>query len=199
LVLAAVLAPTPLLLPRAGLLWSVPILAPLLGSVALGPLFVGVAALASTLWRRAGLAAAGFLWLAAGEIVTGRELLFGAADGALPRGDWEGSLFDAGTDALLPVVSSPALAPLVVWVVFALVLPVLVRGRHATVDLVAGAVWAGALVVAHDSLGDILAATTQLDSARGATAGACLAAIVAVSVAAIAPPGSGGSRDPALP
>ena len=73
LVLAAALAPTPLLLPRAGLLWSVPALAPLLGAVALAPLFVGVAALASTAWRRAGLAAAGFLWLAVAEVLTGRR------------------------------------------------------------------------------------------------------------------------------
>jgi len=199
LVLAAVLAPTPLLLPRAGLLWSVPILAPLLGSVALGPLFVGVAALASTLWRRAGLAAAGFLWLAAGEIVTGRELLFGAADGALPRGDWEGSLFDAGTDALLPVVSSPALAPLAVWVAFALVLPMLLRGRYLTIDLVVAALWAAALVVAHGALGDLLAATTELDYARGAVAGACLAAGVALVVVSLTPAARCGSADPALP
>ena len=41
LVLAAAAAPVPFLLPRAGLLWSVPILAPLLGTIALAPAFVG--------------------------------------------------------------------------------------------------------------------------------------------------------------
>ena len=61
LLLLAAAAPIPLLLPRAGLLWSVPVLAPLLGTIALGPAFVGVAALASTPARRAGLAAAGSL------------------------------------------------------------------------------------------------------------------------------------------
>ena len=52
LILAAAAAPMPLLLPRAGLLWSVPILAPLLGAVAIGPAFVGVAALAHRLAPR---------------------------------------------------------------------------------------------------------------------------------------------------
>ena len=47
LVLAAAAAPIPFLLPRAGLLWSVPMLAPLLGTIALAPAFIGVAALAS--------------------------------------------------------------------------------------------------------------------------------------------------------
>ena len=77
LVLAAA-APVPLLLPRAGLLWSVPILAPLLGTIALAPAFVGIAALASTPARRAGLAAAGLWWLVLAEALTGRVLLFGS-------------------------------------------------------------------------------------------------------------------------
>ena len=37
------------------------------------PVFVGIAALAPTPWRRAGLGAAGFLWLAIGELLTGQE------------------------------------------------------------------------------------------------------------------------------
>ncbi len=73
LILAAAAAPIPLLLPRAGLLWSVPIFAPLLGAVALGPAFIGIAALAPTPWRRAGLGAAGFLWLALGRGPHGPE------------------------------------------------------------------------------------------------------------------------------
>src|ERR671917_1170338 len=126
---AAAAAPLPLLLPRAGLLWSVPVLAPLLGTIALGPVFVGIAALAPTTWRRAGLAAAGFVWLAVGEVVTGESLLFGVPDGALPRGDWEGSISAAASDALGPLVSSPALVPAAAWAAFAVALPLVVRGR----------------------------------------------------------------------
>ncbi len=102
LVLAAALAPVPLLLPRAGTLWSVPALAPLLGTVALAPLFVGVAALPRSPWRRAGLGVAGFLWLAVAEVLTGEQLLFGVADGTAPRSAWEDSPIDAAADALAP-------------------------------------------------------------------------------------------------
>jgi len=199
LVLAAALAPTPLLLPRAGLLWSVPAIAPLLGAIALAPLFVGVAALASTAWRRAGLAAAGYIWLAVTEVITGEELLFGASDGTLERVRWEGSLVDAANDAVFPLVSSPALAPMVVWMAFAVALPFFVRGRWAAMDLLAGAAWAAGLVLAHGALGDVLAATTELDRARGLVAGAALGGLVAVTVTLIAPPVRAGERPPALP
>jgi hypothetical protein len=198
-VLAFALLPVPLLLPRAGVLWSVPALAPLLGSVALAPVFVGVAALASTGWRRAGLAAAGFLWLAGAEILTGTDLLFGPADGTVGRAEWQDSPIDAAGDALLPLLSSPALAPLFVWVAFAVVLPLLVRGRYGALDLMAAALWAAGLIAAQSATGDLLAATTELERARGAVAGACLAAAVALLVTFLAPPPRGGSGDPALP
>jgi hypothetical protein len=191
LVLAAAAAPLPLLLPRAGLLWSVPILAPLLGTVALAPVFVGVAALAPTAWRRAGLAAAGFLWLAIGELLTGRELLFGVPDGALPRVEWEGSISAAAGDALAPLLSGPALAPAVVWAAFAMLLPLVVRGRWVAVDLVGAGIWAAGLLIAHAALADMLAATTALDEARGALAGAIGAALVGVAVAQMAQPAEG--------
>jgi eukaryotic-like serine/threonine-protein kinase len=199
LILAVALVPTPLLLPRAGLLWSVPVLAPLAGVVALAPLFVGVAALGSTAWRRAGLALAGYLWLAVAEILTGRELLFGAADGTAARTEWQSSMVDASGDALHPLISSPALAPVIVWAAFAVVLPLLVRGRFPGLDLVAACVWAAALVAAHGALGDLLAATTELEQARGAVAGAGLGALVVLSATLLAPPARGGSGDPALP
>ena len=197
LVLAAALVPTPLLLPRAGLLWSVPALAPLLGAIALAPLFVGIAALASTAARRAGLAAAGFLWLAITEVLTGDELLFGARRRhARARASWEGSVLDAASDALAPLVSSPALAPAVVWVAFAVVLPLVVRGRWAWMDLLGGALWAVGLVAALGLLGDMLAATTELERARGAAAGAVLGGLVAVTVTLLAPPQTDDPGDP---
>ena len=91
LVLLAAAAPVPFLLPRAGVLWSVPVVAPLLGTIALAPAFIGIAALATTPARRAGLAAAGLWWLLLGELLTGRALLFGAPDAVLPRANWQGS------------------------------------------------------------------------------------------------------------
>jgi eukaryotic-like serine/threonine-protein kinase len=189
LVVAAAAAPIPLLLPRAGLLWSVPVLAPLLGTIALAPIFVGVAALASTPWRRAGLGAAGFTWLALGEVVSGESLLFGVSDGTLARGEWEGSISAAASDALGPLVSGPGLAPAVVWAVFAVLLPLVLRGRWLALDLAGAALWTAGLVAAHAALADLLAATTVLDQARGAAAGAVGAAIVGLAVSQMAAPG----------
>jgi serine/threonine protein kinase len=188
LVLAAGLAPVPLLLPRAGLLWSVPALAPLLGTIALAPAFVALSALSTSGRWRAGLAAAGFLWLALGEVLFSTELLFGVPDGVLPRAAWEGSLTGAASDALVPLVTSPALAPLAIWALFAWALPLVLRGRSLALDLVVAAGWAAALVAAHAGLADMLAATTRLDEARGAAAGALLGVLAATAVTAIAPP-----------
>jgi eukaryotic-like serine/threonine-protein kinase len=190
-VLAAAALPIPFLLPRAGLLWSVPILCPLLGTIALAPAFVGVAALAPTPWRRAGLAAAGLWWLLLGEALTGKAFLFGSPDGTLPRADWEGSISAAVSDALVPVAGSPALAPMVVWAVFAVVLPFVVRGRWLAVDLAGAAVWALGLIAAQVALGDALAADFALDQARGAVAGPIAAALIALSVSQIVAPAEG--------
>jgi hypothetical protein len=185
LVLAAGLAPVPFLLPRAGLLWSAPALAPLLGVVALAPLFVALAGLCSTAWRRAGLAAAGFGWLALAEVLTGDALLFGTADGTAPRADWEGSLRDAAGDALYPFLSSPATLPVLIWVLLAVVLPLVVRGRSLALDLLGAGLWAAALVTAHAAAADLVAASVELDQARGAVGGAILAVVVAVAAAAV--------------
>ena len=199
LVLAPALAATPLLLPRAGSLWSVPALAPLLGLAGVAPLFVGLAALAPTAWRRAGLAAAGFVWLAVAEVLSGRDLLFGVADGTLARARWEGSATAAASDALAPLLSSPALAPALVWAAFAVALPLLARGRWAAIDLLLGAAWAVGLVVAHDWLGQLISGGAGLQSARGAVAGAALGALVAVTVILLAPPRPDAPPEPALP
>jgi hypothetical protein len=196
LVLAAAAAPIPFLLPRAGLLWSVPVLAPLLGTIALAPVFVGIAALAPTPWRRAGLAAAGFIWLAVGEVVTGEALLFGVPDGALPRADWEGSISAAASDALGPLASGPVLVPAAAWAAFAVLLPLVVRGRWLGIDLIGAGLWAAGLIIAHIALGDMLADTTALDEARGMVAGSVGAALVALAVSQIATPAEGWRAQP---
>jgi hypothetical protein len=133
LVLTVALLPIPLLLPRAGLLWSAPILAPLLGAIGLAPLFVGVAAaLGKTVWQRAGLAAAGLLWLRMTEVLTGDDLLYGSAPPAPPQVGWEASVVDASRDAIEPVFTSidPLLA--IGWVGGAVALGFLVRAWRGT-------------------------------------------------------------------
>jgi hypothetical protein len=194
LLVAAACLPVPFLLPRAGTLWSLPVLAPLLGAVALGPAFAGVAALAPTAPRRAGLAALGFVWLALGEVYSGRELLFGVADGTLSRTGWQGSVGDAAVDALGPLLTSPALAPAVVWAVFAMVLPLLVRGRFLALDALAAGGWAVAFAATLIGLSDLMAATTVLEQPRGVVTGALMAAVVAVAAAQVAPAGPASVR-----
>ena len=196
LVIAAAALPVPFLLTRGKLLWSVPIVAPLLGTIALAPVFVGAAALAPTPWRRAGLAASGFLWLALCEIVTGKSLLFGVPDGALPRADWEGSISAAASDALAPLLSSPALAPALVWAGFAVVLPLIVRGRWLAADLFGAVIWTAGLIAALFALGDMLTTTTALDTARGAVAGSVGAAVLVLSVSQMAAPGERWRAEP---
>ncbi len=188
LVLAAACLPVPLLLPRAGLWWSVPALAPLRGTIGLAPMFVGVAALAPTPRRRAGLGVAGFVWLAFAEIATGRSLLFGIPSGALPRPEWAGSAGRAASDAIGPLLSSPALLPALAFAAFAALLPVLVRGRFLAFDLIGAAAWAVGLAAALAGIGHLLAAETTLEQARGGVAGAVGAALVAVALARAAPP-----------
>ncbi|MEX2196062.1 MAG: serine/threonine-protein kinase [Thermoleophilaceae bacterium] len=187
LVLAAGLAAVPPLLPRAGRLWSAPAAAPLLGAAALGPMYVALAGLAGGPWRRAGLGAAGFVWLALAEVVSGDALLFGPPGDALARAAWEGSLGDAAGDALLPLVTTPALAPVLVWAAFAAALPLAVRGRSLALDTLRGAVWAAGLVAAHSGLGELLAAEVELAGARGAVAGTLLGLAAAVASVAVSP------------
>ncbi len=129
--LTAALLPIPLLLPRAGLLWSVPVLAPLLGAIGLAPLFVLAAAwLGKTVWRRAGLAAAGLLWLRFAEALTGDDLLYGSAAATAPRAGWEGSVVDAAREAIEPVLTSVDLVLAIAWVAAAVALPLLARVRR---------------------------------------------------------------------
>jgi hypothetical protein len=128
LVLTAALLPIPLLLPRAGLLWSAPILAPLLGAIGLAPLFVvAAAALGRTIWQRAGLAAAGLLWLRFTEALTGDDLLYGTAAPTSPRAGWEASVVDAARDAIEPVFTSVDLLLAAAWIGAGVALPFLAR------------------------------------------------------------------------
>ena len=184
LVLLAV-APTPLLLARVGTAWSVPALAPLLGTITLGPAYVAVAGLASTPLRRAALGAAGYLWLAGAEALTGDPLLHGAPAAVPSPGEWESSLPSALTEAVPPFLTTPALVPALVWAVFAAVLPLAVRGRSPKLDLVRGSIWAGGLIAALLGLGDLLASGGAGLEARGTVAGPIVGLVLAVAAAGV--------------
>jgi hypothetical protein len=185
LVAAVALAPVPLLLPRAGALWTAPALAPLLGAAALAPLFVALAGLAPTAWRRIGLALAGFGWLAAMELLRGSALLFGAAGGVESPRAWDDSALGAARDALYPEVASLALVPALVWAALALALGLLVRGRSLALDAAGAVVFAVAVVAGHAWLGELLAGTVPRAEPRGLVAGATLGAALAFAIGAL--------------
>jgi hypothetical protein len=179
LVVLAAAVPVPLLLMRAGPLWSLPVLAPLLAAAGLGPLYLVVAGAPRSAWRRAALGAIGFLWLALAEAALQRTLLFGPADGSMPLRAWQGSLPHGAQDAIWPLLSTPALLPAAAWAVLAAVLPLLVTGRSLTLDLLGGFVWAAGIVAAHQAMGPVLGA----EDPRGLAAGTVIAVVVAVAAA----------------
>ena len=188
LVVGVAVAATPLLLLRGGTLWSVPLLGPALGAIGLGPAYPAVAGMSSrSAWRRAGLGALGFLWLAAVEVLSGRSLLYGVADGTQPRRRWDGSFAHAAEHAVYPAISGPALAPALVFAAAAVLLPLAVRGRSLTFDAVLATCWAAGLVAALHATDSLLSPNVHLATARGATAGALVGAALAVALAHVRP------------
>ncbi|HEX5622343.1 MAG TPA: serine/threonine-protein kinase [Solirubrobacteraceae bacterium] len=156
---AAMLAASPLLLPRDGLVWSVPAAAPLLGLAGLAGAYPALAGAARRAWTRAALGAAGLWWLLLAEPLLDRDLALGTRAGDLPD----------------PVALT--LAPL--WALAALVLPWLVAGRAIALDVIGATVWAAALAAATATVAD----GAGLAEPRGLAAGAVLAGALAFLVA----------------
>jgi hypothetical protein len=192
LVLACALVAPPLLLPLRGRAWSVPFAAPLLGIALLAGAYPAIAGQARTLWRRAALGALGFWCVALAEPVARETLYFGRPSGVRGGTAWEGSLHDAATQVLQPLLSSGVLACAALWAAAAAVLPWLVRGRSAALDLIAATVWAAGLAAGAGAIGHSLGpgAVPQPDP-RGAALGAAAAVLIAVAARAVA-----GARSP---
>jgi hypothetical protein len=184
LVVGVALIMVPPVLPRAGRLWSLAALAPLLGAAALAPAFVALAGFASTTARRAGLAAAGFLWLACAELLTSDRLLYGPPADAVPRAGWARSLSGAGRDALFPLASSPVLIGAVAWALLAAVLPLVVRGRSRALDVAGAVLWGAALAAALTAVGNLAGHHIGSAEPRGALLGALVGAFAAVGARA---------------
>ena len=181
LVAGAALAPTAVLLPGAGALWSLAAVAPLLGAVGLATAFAALAGLARGALRRGGLGAAGFLWLAGAELISGRTLV-GPASVAGGGSGWEASPVRAATEVLWPALTSARLAPGLAWALFAVLLPLVVRGRSLAVDVAGAAVWAPALALAQAWLADPSAPPPGLEALETGLPGAALGALLVVLV-----------------
>ncbi len=189
LLLLAAAAPLLLLPRRCGVAWLTAALAPVLGLAGLAGAFPALAGQRARLIERAALAALGFWWLLLAEPLLDRTLWLGAPPGTPPRVVWEGSLSSAATHVLGPTLSLGVLAGAGVWAVAATLLPWVVRGRSATLDVIAASAWSAALLLASSPRylgfsGQILSATP-----RGAVLGALLGGMFAVAARALRGPG----------
>jgi hypothetical protein len=159
------------LLPH-GRLWSLPALAPLIGLIGLAGAWPALAGRSGWGWsRRAGVAAAGYLWSVGAGAVAGRDLLWLPANLPL-HAAWAGSPAIGSRDVLGPIVAGGVLPAAAVWAAAAVVLPWIARGRRPALDVVMVCAWAAGTVSAVEACG-----ARPLHSAA---AGAVVAGLIAL-------------------
>lgn len=184
----AAAAPLALLPRRSGLGWLTAALAPVLGLAGLAGAFPALAGQRTRWLQRAALAALGYWWLTLAEPLLNRRLWLGAPSGTPARAVWEGSLNSAAVHAIGPLLSLGVLVGAGVWAVAAVLLPWLVRGRSAVLDVVAATVWSAALLVLSSSLYVELPGRAGSATPRDAVLGALLGGALAVAARALRGP-----------
>jgi serine/threonine protein kinase len=168
--------------------WLAAALAPVLGLVGLAGAFVAIAGQAARWRMRAALGALGYWWLALAEPLAGRRLWLGPIAHTPPRGSWEGSLSTTAVHVIGPLLGLGLLLGAALWALGAAVLPLLVRGRGAALDVVAAAVWSGAIAAATPIFDGGLAHGGAQVAPRGLIAGAVLGGAIAVAARALRGP-----------
>jgi hypothetical protein len=150
--------------------------------------FPALAGQAATTRARAGLAALGYWWLLLAQPLVGRRLWLWPHETPVPQAaTWSGSLTGTATHVLRPLLVVGTLEGAALWALAAAVLPWVVRGRSAALDIVAATVWAAALASAEGLLdgGSLHAAHT---APHGAILGAVLCGALAVCARALRGP-----------
>jgi eukaryotic-like serine/threonine-protein kinase len=168
--------------------WLACALAPMLGAIGLAGAFPAIAGQAPRWRMRASLGALGYWWLALAEPLLARHLWLGPAAGTPPRTVWEGSLSSTAVHVIGPLLSTGLLFGAALWAGGAVLLPLLVRGRNAALDVVAAVAWAGALAAAAPAIDAGLAGQSAQATPRGAIVGAVLGAALAVASRALRGP-----------
>jgi serine/threonine protein kinase len=186
LVMAIVVLLPVLLLAAKPTAWPLAAGAPALGLIGLAGAWPALAARASTHWRRAALGALGWVWLLAAGPIAGRVLYLPRAPGTPAPGVWMGSLDQTAHHLLAPLWSAGALAPAAVWAAAAVVLPGLVRGRSAALDIGRVVVWAALVASAVPLAVAAVHGSDGLGSAPTAVIGAVACAAVALAPLAAA-------------
>ena len=187
LVLAAG-APLLALPRRSGPGWLVAGLAPALGLLGLAGAFPALAGQRSSWLARGGLATLGFWWLALAESLLRRKLWLGPPAGLPPRAAWESSINAAATHVIAPTFTVELLLGVAVWALASAILPWLVRGRSAALDVGAAVLWTIALLAAVPLLERALLAHSGQPSPRGALLGAMLGCALAICARALRGP-----------
>jgi hypothetical protein len=174
--------------PGAGPGWLAAALAPLLGLVGLAGAFPVVAGQATSWRKRVALAALGYWWLTLAEAILAQRLWLGPPPGAPARIVWESSLSSAAQHVAGPMLGLSVLLGATVWALGAMVLPWIVRGRNAVLDVLAATIWSAALVYAATTLNGGLPAHAIHPGPRGAVLAAVLGGMLAVGARALRGP-----------
>jgi serine/threonine protein kinase len=187
LVLAAG-APLLALPRRSGPGWLAAGLAPALGLAGLAGAFPALIGQRSSWLARAGLAALGFWWLALAESLLRRRLWLGPPAGLPPRAAWESSISSAATHVIAATFTVELLLGAAVWALASAILPWLVRGRSAALDVGGAIVWTIALLAAVPLLERALLEHASQPSPHGTLLGAVLGCALAVCARALRGP-----------
>jgi hypothetical protein len=168
--------------------WLLCALAPVLGLAGLAGAFPPIAGQAARWRMRAAFGALGYWWLALAEPLLARHLWLGPRAGTPARAAWEGSLDSATVHVIAPLLSLGVLLGAALWAGGAVLLPLLVRGRSAALDVVAATVWSAAIAAATPMMASGLSAHGAQASPRGAVLGAVLGGMIAVAARALRGP-----------
>jgi len=163
--------------------WLLGALAPTLGLAGLAGAFPALAGQASRWRQRACVAALGYWWLLLAEPLLSRQLWLGPPTGTPARAAWEASLSSAAVHVLGPLLTLGTLLGAALWASGATVLPWLVRGRSAALDLAAAVVWSAAIAAAAPALDAGLSSAHA--NPRGLVLGAVLAGALAIAARAL--------------
>ena len=133
---------------RASPSWLSAALAPILGLIGLAGAYPAIAGQRARWYERAGLAALAYWWLTLAEPLSRNALWLGTVAGTPPRSAWEHSLDLGATHVVYPLLSIAVLLGCLLWALAAMVLPWIVRGHSAGIDLILATIWASALAAA---------------------------------------------------
>ncbi len=168
------------LIPMRPTAWPLGAGAPALGLIGVAGMagaWPALAGLAQTAWRRAAIAAVGWIALLLATPIAGRSLYLAPFPAFASA--------DSASRTLERIVGMPVtaglLAPAVVWAAAAAILPLVVRGRSLALDLVRAGAWSALLTVGTPLAIVAVRGAGSAPVIQGAVVGGAAAAILALA------------------